>query len=158
MGIPRDIGGRSAFPLGSNLSDRRRACRYPVVFQDSLLGWWQDACFVNEPAHLVDLSTTGCLAELARHSKLTTGQSVWIRPHKSSPAAWKEARVIAVRKPLFGKCTVRISFLVPFEYESFKQLVYGPEHLSNAPHSEALDHEKDEFWKMSRGGNDPADA
>ena len=66
--------------------------------------------------------------------KLMTGQSVWIRPHKASAAAWKEGRVIAVRKPLFGKCKVRISFLVPFEYETFKQLVYGPDYLSNAPH------------------------
>jgi hypothetical protein len=95
---------------------------------------------------------------LARQSKLATGQSVWIRPHKASPAAWKEARVIAVRKPFFGKCKVRISFLVPFEYETFKQLVYGPDYLSNVPQGEAMEHEKDEFWKMSRGGNDPADA
>jgi hypothetical protein len=157
MGIPRDIGGRSTFPLGSPVGNRRGTCRYPVVFQDALLGWWQDGCFVNESAHVVDLSTNGCHAELARHSKLTTGQSVWIRPHKSSPAAWKEARVIAARTPLFGKCKVRISLLVPFDYETFTQLVYGPDYLSDVPQSEALEHEKDEFWKMSRGRNDPAD-
>ena len=72
MGIPRIFGGGRAVQRGSHAGDRRRACRYRVVFQDTLLGWWQDACFVNVSAHLVDLSTTGCLAELAADSKLTT--------------------------------------------------------------------------------------
>jgi hypothetical protein len=158
MSIRRSFGGDEKFLWGSPASDRRRACRYPVVFQDTLLGWWQDACFVHVSAHLVDLSTNGCLAELARHSNLKTGQSVWVRPQSASLAAWKEARVIAVRKPLFGKCRVRILFLIPFEYEIFKKLVFGPDHLRDTHQSNGLEHETDEFWKMNPGRNDPPDA
>ena len=52
MGIPRSFGGGSAFQRSAHAGDRRRACRYRVVFQDALLGWWQDALFVNVSAHL----------------------------------------------------------------------------------------------------------
>jgi hypothetical protein len=158
MAIPRYFGGGGEFLLGSHAGDRRRACRYPVVFQDMALGWWQDALFVNVRARLVDLSTNGCLAEVARHHKLPTDQTVWVRSHGASHAAWTEGRIITVRKLFFGKCKVRITFRVPFEYETFKRLVYGPDHLREVTQSQAAEHEKDEFWKMNPGRNNPPDA
>ena len=70
------------------------------------MGWWQEACFRQRCAvSLVDVSTEWLSCRVAaRPSKLTTSQLVWLRPRGASQAAWTEGRIIAVRKPLFGKC------------------------------------------------------
>jgi hypothetical protein len=132
---------------GSETGDRRRVCRYRVVLEDALLGWWQDSCFTNVPARLINLSLQGCLVELQRLPDLSPRQSVWVHPHKESQVGWFEGRIISVRKPLLRQCKVRILFLAPLGYEPFKKLVYGPEYLSDGCPRVAPAHEQDHFWK-----------
>jgi len=74
-------------------------------------------------------------------------QSVWLRPLGVSPSDWTEGIIVSVRKPLFRKCQVRIAFLAPFPYESFKTLVYGPEHLRETAGPQLPEHEQDHFWR-----------
>jgi hypothetical protein len=147
MSIPRKTEGAEAVQRDSDGGDRRRVYRYPAVLQEASLGWWEDSCFVEVPARLVNLSTNGCLVELARLPKPTTRESVWFHSRNASQGEWTEGLIVSARKPLLCKCKIRISFIVPFAYESFKKLVYGIDRVHNDTRKEAPEHERDEFWK-----------
>jgi hypothetical protein len=132
---------------GSGAGDRRRVCRYPVIFQDASLGWRLESEFMNTTVKLVDLSLNGCLIESPRHPDLSQQQSVWLHAHSSTVAEWTEGRIVSIKKTWTGKCRVRIAFLAPFAYEPFKELVYGREHFEEFPQHDSPEHERDHFWK-----------
>ena len=147
MSIPRNTGGADLVQRGSGGGDRRRVCRYPAALQDASLGWWEDSSFVEVPARLVNVSTNGCLVELARRPKPTPREAIWFQSRKASLGEWTEGRIVSVRKPLLRKCKISISFVTPFAYDFFKELVYGPEQVDNDTGIEAPEHERDGFWK-----------
>jgi hypothetical protein len=135
--------------VGSNgeSSDRRSSCRYRVRLPDASLGWWNGSNFIDVPVRLVNISLNGCMVELPKMLGRNATQSVWLRPRTISTPEWVEGVIIAVRKPFIKPCRVRIAFLTHFPYESFKELVYGPDHLPDPLSGEAPEHEQDHLWR-----------
>jgi hypothetical protein len=74
-------------------------------------------------------------------------QSVWLRALGVSSSDWTEGMIVSVRKPWLRNCRVRIQFLAPFPYESFKTLVYGTDYLRDIADTGTPEHEKDHLWK-----------
>ncbi len=87
------------------------------------------------------------MIEARQRPRLTERQSVWLRPLGVVPSDWLEGIIVGVRKPWLRKCQLRIAFLAPFPYESFKAMVYGPEDLHDVAVRESPEHEQDHFWK-----------
>jgi hypothetical protein len=144
---PLLVRSRRVINSNSTAGDRRRVCRYSPVLRDLLLGWRDDSSFVQLPAYFVDLSMGGCLVEMKRRPPLKTGQAVWIQLENASLPQWIEGRVVAVRKPFLSRCKVSISFLGSFDFETFKSIVYGPDHVRDVSRPGAPDHEREGFWK-----------
>jgi hypothetical protein len=130
-----------------NASERRGACRYSVLAPDAWLGWWEAGSFVNTPVRIVDLSSGGCMVELSELPRRSQEEHVWFLPAVQSPAEWTEGVVVALRNPSRRKCLVAISFVTPFAYAAFKNLVYGIENLSRVSSTETLEHERNDFWR-----------
>ncbi len=129
-------------------ADRRRTCRYRVLFHDADLGWWEGSTFIQTPAQLVNLSLHGCMLELQRLPARTLLQPVWVRSHAATSREWDEGIVLFVRKPFIRRCRIRIAFRVAFPYQSFKTLVYGTEDLDGSIRDGAAPpHERDHYWK-----------
>jgi hypothetical protein len=133
-------------PLSSS-RDRRRACRYRVGLADGSLGWWEDSSFVDAPCRIIDLSVFGCMVESRTLPKLKEQQKVWLRPAGVSPSDWTEGIVVAIRKPMFRPCQIRIQFLVDLPYDSFKPLVFGEGRQCRPADPDAPEHEKDHYWR-----------
>lgn len=108
--------------------DRRSVCRYPVVQTKGWLGWWEGPTFRSTDARLVDISLRGCMMTVDRLPP--EGQPVWFCPPGTNPSEWIEANLIEAHRRLLGPRVVRVAFLQPFPYETFKNLVYGPEALT----------------------------
>jgi hypothetical protein len=134
---------------GSNAesSDRRHSCRYRVLFPDASLGWWSESSFIDVPVRLLNISLNGCMVELPKMLGRNERQSVWLRPRSIATADWTEGVIIAVRKPFVKPCRVRIAFLTHYPYESFKELVYGLDHLRDPLCADAPEHEQDHLWR-----------
>ena len=147
MSDRKNYSARNAVSRLSGSNERRRACRYVVAFPDGLLGWWEDSCFVNTPCRTIDVSLAGCLVESRPLPGRMEQQSVWFRALNVSPGDWTEGIIVAVRKPWFRKWQIRISFLAPFPYDSFRSLVFGPDHLREIAERDSPEHEKDHFWR-----------
>jgi hypothetical protein len=128
-------------------ADKRKVCRYRVIVEDALLGWWEEPAFVKTPARLINLSSTGCLIELPRTPRREKGQPAWICPLGLSQAQWIEGVVVSIRKPLLKNCRMGIAFRVHVTFESFKTLIYGSGHLYDEAPEHAPEHERDHFWK-----------
>jgi hypothetical protein len=147
MADPRYYSANSGDRPPSSGRDRRRACRYRVGLADGALGWWEDTSFVNAPCRIIDLSLFGCLVESRALPNLREQQKVWLRPLGVSPSDWTEGTIVAIRKPLFRRCQIRISFLADLPYGSFKSLVFGAEHPREAAARNAPEHETDHLWR-----------
>jgi hypothetical protein len=87
------------------------------------------------------------MVESRRRPPQVDRQSVWLRLIGVSPSDWPEGIIVSVRKPLFRSCQIRIGFVAPFPYESFKTLVFGPDHLHDMADRDRPEHETDHFWK-----------
>jgi hypothetical protein len=147
MSVTKHYGARDvASPLSSG-NDRRRACRYLVALPDGSLRWWQDSRFVDTPCRMIDISLVGCMVESRSFPRRMKQRSVWFRPLGDPPVDWTEGVIVAARKPWFRKWRIRISFLAPFPYESFRSLVFGPAHLRENADRESPEHEKDHYWR-----------
>jgi len=147
MGAARHSQGFNIGRRAPGAHDRRRSCRYGVVFSDALLRWPEGARFVEVPARLLDLSLQGCMLELPRLPARTAQQPVSIRSLADSSEQWVEGVVISVRKPLMKRCRIRIVFREAFPYQLFKKLVYGTEDFQRSIDDETPPHEQDHYWK-----------
>jgi hypothetical protein len=147
MGIPRDTIGRRPISPASGRGDRRGSCRHPVVIDDASLGWWKDSAFVSTPCRIIDISLYGFLIKARRLAGVKEGQSIWLLPRGLAPGDWAEGIIVSIRKPWLRECQVRIKLMAPFPYESFKTLVYGPDHIRENDRLDAPEHEQDHFWK-----------
>jgi hypothetical protein len=130
---------------GSN--DRRRSCRYTVLFEGALLAWWDGPSFVEVPARFLDLSLQGCMLELPRAPARTARQAAWVRSSAAASDEWAEGVVLSVRKPLMKRCRVRVAFREPLPYQAFKKLVCGNEDLHPMIRDDVAQHEQDHYWK-----------
>jgi len=114
---------------------------------DALLGWWDGSDFTTISVRLVNLSIKGCMVESRQLVGRAAQQPVWIRPLGVEPGEWIQAVVVRVQKPLLRQCQVRLTFLVPFPFESFKTLVYGADHCRVTDTGDTPEHEGDHFWR-----------
>jgi hypothetical protein len=112
----------------SREDDRRGVCRYLAVQSEAWLGWWEGQEFRSTNARVVDISLRGCMMTVEQLPP--KGQSVWFCPPGTTPTEWIEATLIESKRRLLGPRVVRITFRDPFRYETFKQLVYGPDALA----------------------------
>jgi hypothetical protein len=87
------------------------------------------------------------MVELRPIRNLMEEQPASFRPLGISPSTWTEAIIVAVRKPLFRQCQIRIRFLAELPYELFKPLVFGRERSCETADPEAPEHETDHFWR-----------
>ena len=89
---------------------------------------------------------TGCLVKSRRNPRLRPGERVWLKVlgQVSNPVI--DGIVVSAVKPLLGNCAIRIRFLAPLSYQTFKMLVYGKEgvdlNLRDRPQFE-----NDQFWR-----------
>ena len=97
---------------GSN--DRRRICRYRVLFHDALIGWPEGSSFIQLPARLLDLSLAGCMLELRRRPPGTARQPIWVRSLADPSEIWVEGVVRSVRKPIMMRCRSGSHFVTRF--------------------------------------------
>jgi hypothetical protein len=130
-----------------NRKDRRRACRYRVGLADGALGWWEGSSFVNTPCRIINLSLFGCMVEARANPNLKEQHKVWLRPLGVSSSDWTEGTIVAIYKPLFRRCQIRISFAADLSYEVFKPLVFGEMADHETAAREAPEHEKDDYWR-----------
>jgi hypothetical protein len=111
-------------------TDRRSVCRYPVVQTRAWLGWWEGSSFRSTDARLVDISLRGCMMTVDRLPP--EGRPVWFCPPGTDPSGWIEAKLVEAHRRFLGPRVVRVAFIQPFPYETFKNLVYGPAALSGS--------------------------
>src|SRR5262245_37036427 len=104
--------------------ERRRACRHAPIQRQVWLGWLEGSMFRVTPARLMDISMKG--ARLLADKSPAVGQRIWFCPPGEPPPERVEAALVRVRKQLFRPREVRIIFLAPLPYETFKDIVFGP--------------------------------
>jgi hypothetical protein len=132
---------------GKTLSedDRRKVCRYAALATRAWLGWWEDTEFRSTDAQLIDISLRGCMMTVDRLPP--PDQTVWFCPPRTTPSEWIEAKLIESKRRLLGPRVVRIEFLSPFPYETFKHLVYGPDALGQkTPAAEGVPESERDYW------------
>ena len=57
-----------------------------------------------------------------------------------------EGIVVSALKPFMGKCSIRVRFLSPLSYNTFKMLVYGKEGI-DMNQRDRPEYENDQFWR-----------
>jgi hypothetical protein len=147
MSVPKFSSARSLNLPFSGRNERRRACRYLAVHPDSLVGWWEDSCFVKTPCRILDISLVGCLVESHRLPGRKEREPIWFHPRGVSETDWMEGILVGVRKPWFQHPRIRINFLAPFPDDSFRSLVFGSERLREIAVRESPEHEMDHYWR-----------
>jgi hypothetical protein len=145
MDGPKRLSHLASRTSASHADDRRGSCRYAVVQSRAWLGWWEGEEFRSTNARLVDLSLRGCMMTVDQLPP--GGQSVWFCPPGTTPSDWIEAKLVESKRRLFGPRVVRIAFRNPFPYETFKNLVYGPEAVGgNVPAPACVPESERDFW------------
>jgi len=125
--------------------DRRRECRYPAKVPQIQIGWEGDGAMIELSVRLIDVSSSGCRAEVDRFPHPHPGEPVWMR----NPVAqdeWLEGSLVSAGPAGKKRTVLRLRFVSPLPYATFKYLVYGPEKqpAESAPRPW---HERDELWK-----------
>jgi hypothetical protein len=135
-----------AQPPGGSPSDRRRACRSRAVVREIVLGWQKGDTSGDLPASLENVSLEGCMARSRNVPAIVPGDPIWFGIAGSHPAERIEGILIEARRPFIGGCRVRIRFIEPLPYATFKHLVYGPQGPATNPGGNPV-FETKEFWK-----------
>ncbi len=132
-------------PEPMNETERRSVCRYPVVLTKAWLGWWEGQAFHSTNAQVVDISLRGCKMNVDQLPP--RDHAVWFCPPGTTPSEWIEATLIESSRRLFGPRVVRIAFRTAIPYETFKNLVYGPDAIGPAtPASAWVPEAARDFW------------
>jgi hypothetical protein len=126
--------------------DRRLAYRYPTATKSLILTLIESGSAVDHSVELENVSMQGCLVKSRRDPGVRPGESVQLKALGDITTPMIDGMVISAVKPFFGKCAIRIRFLVPLPYQTFKMLVYGLEgidmNLRDRP-----DYENDQYWR-----------
>jgi hypothetical protein len=139
------MGKRERRVIVASVDDRRRTCRYSVVQTQAWLGWWEGQAFRSTTAHLVDISLRGCMMTV--NQLPPEDQTVWFCPPGTAPSEWIEAKLIEAKRRLLGPRVVRIAFRNPFPYDTFKNVVYGPDAVGGqVPESTWAPEAERDYW------------
>jgi len=130
----------------SSAMDRRLACRYPAATKAAILCWFESGPQVDHFVQFESVSMYGCLVKARRGPRVQPGERVWLKAlgDISTPAI--DGIVVSAVKPFLGKCAIRIRFLAPLPYQTFKVLVYGSERIDINVRDRPV-HESDQFWR-----------
>src|SRR5262245_17069634 len=126
-------------------SDRRNTCRYPAVIKEAVLGWCEGEARKEITARLENISHKGCLATSKVPIPRKPGETVWLKLPTLESSEWVEGVLRSVAKPFLRRCSVRIEFLTPLPFSTFKSLVYGSIEIENQ--RDLPEHESDHFWR-----------
>jgi len=126
--------------------DRRLACRYPAATKVLILSLIESGSAVDHSVQLENVSMQGCLVKSRREPRVQPGERVWLKVLGNITIPMIAGIVISVVKPFLGKCSIRIRFLAPLPYQTFKMLVYGSEEIDMNLRNR-LDYENDQFWR-----------
>ena len=126
--------------------DRRLACRYPTATKTVILSLIESGSRLDHSVQLENVSMQGCLVKSRRGPWVQPGKRVWLKVLGDVITPVIDGIVVSAVKPFLGKCSIRIRFLAPLPYQTFKMLVYGSEgidmNLSDRP-----DYENDQYWR-----------
>jgi hypothetical protein len=126
--------------------DRRLACRYPAAARDGVLSTVESGSEADHLVQLENISMQGCIVQSRRCPSMQPGDRVLLKVLGGFASPSIDGIVVSAVKPFLGKRSIRIRFLAPLPYQTFKMLVYGSEgidmNLRNRP-----EHELDQFWK-----------
>ena len=126
--------------------DRRRSCRYPVVFRHAVLSWADLENKRQFPVTIENLSLQGCLLNARKRPGVKSGQKVFLRVGVLGKAEQIEGVLLSAVKKFLGRCVMRIRFVEPLQFQTFKQLIYGPR-VDGQDANHRPDHEREGFWK-----------
>jgi hypothetical protein len=126
--------------------DRRRECRYSAEVNSVVLSWIECGAPVEHSVQLVDISMQGCLVNFRVAPRTQPGERVWLTVPGVNCTPVIDGVVVSAVKPFLRKCSIRIRFLAPLPFQTFKMLVYGGEGV-DLNVRDRPDHENDQFWK-----------
>jgi len=126
--------------------DRRLACRYLPAIRDMILSLFESGSPMDQPVQLEDVSMQGCLVISRRGPRMQPGERVCLKALGAATSPVIEGIVVSDVKPFLGKRSIRIRFLAPLSYQTFKMLVYGTEGIDLNLRDRPV-HENDQFWK-----------
>ena len=138
--------GRSGSRTIGSAKDRRLACRYPAATKALILSLLESGSVVEHSVQLENVSMQGCLVKSRRVPRVQPGERVWLKVLGNITIPMIDGIVVSAVKPFFGKCSIRIRFLAPLPYQTFKMLVYGSE-VIYTNFRNRLDYENDQFWR-----------
>jgi hypothetical protein len=128
--------------------DRRGSCRYPALTRECTLGWKVDGSMIEIPVYLENLSTGGCRVSSSRPLDPSPGEPIWFKTASVNPFHWIAGTLISTHSFLVGKLIIKIQFIDPLPYETFKFLIYGPDDTRGPRRRGSIpSHETDKFWR-----------
>ena len=138
--------GRGGARTISSAMDRRLACRYPAATKAVILSLIESGSQVGHSVQLENVSMQGCLAMSRRGPRVRPGERVWLKALGNITTPVIDGIVVSAVKPFLGKCAIRIRFLAPLPYLTFKMLVYGSEGIDMNLRDRPV-HENDQYWR-----------
>ena len=126
--------------------DRRLACRYPAATKNLILFSIESGSAVDHSVQLENVSMQGCLVKSRRVPRVQPGERVSLKVLGNITIPMIDGIVVSAIKPFLGKCSIRIRFLAPLPYQTFKMLVYGSEDIYTN-FKNRMDYENDQFWR-----------
>jgi hypothetical protein len=127
-------------------TDRRLICRYPAATRALILFLRESGSLVDHSVELVNVSMQGCLVKSRRCLRMQPGERVWLKAAGDIATPVIDGIMVLAVKPFFGKCSIRIQFLAPLPFQTFKMLVYGTEEIDMDLGDRPI-HETDQFWR-----------
>lgn len=128
--------------------DRRNMCRYPATTHASVIGWRDGESMAELPAYLENLSSEGCKVRSNRPPVPKPGEPIWFKAPSIDPFHWIAGTLVSTGGSLLGKRIIRIRFLAPLPYDTFKFLVYGPDCDREPPRRSSIpSYESDNLWR-----------
>ncbi len=109
--------------------DRRNAHRYAPARAGIRIGWWEGNTFRSSAARFRNVSLSGALLQLDPMSPIPAGARAWICVADQSAPHWVESEFVEhfsepVDASMDALILVRLRFVEPFPYESFKTAVW----------------------------------
>lgn len=138
--------GRNGSRTISSATGRRLACRYPSATKAVILSLIESGSQVDHSVQLENVSMEGCLVKAHRDRRVRPGERVWLKALGDITTPVIDGIVVSAVKPFLGKCAIRIRFLAPLPYQTFKMLVYGSEGIDINLRDRPV-HESDQFWR-----------
>jgi len=126
--------------------DRRSTCRYPAKMKAAVLGWDEGGSRIELPVVLENISMQSCLVKSPLGPAAKPGQPVWFKAPDVDSAKWIKGVLVSAVKPFLREYAIRIRFLEPLPFQTFKLLVYGPEEV-DLDLKDRPAYETDQFWR-----------